>query len=270
MTSLSPHHSATDRVAGLLAACGTTQPVLPPTTLYNEGWMLRLVLDWFSRQPFDEHPLSFAPGSRWYSEALLPSQFLARSRGDVLAESWTHADGAVGHFAIGARGRGDLHLKPDARQLVVTEAKMFSGLSAGTRRAPKYDQAARNVACIAEVLHRAGRHPASCPRLVFLVLAPAEQIDADVFASSLNKTSIAAKVGERVSAYGGAKDGWYRQWLRPLLDTISVELLSWERVVAQVGQRDPGAGAYLESFLQSCLAFNRPARIERGHRRRGT
>ena len=33
---------------------------------------------------------------KWYSEALLPSAFLARVREDKLAEFWTHADGVIG------------------------------------------------------------------------------------------------------------------------------------------------------------------------------
>jgi hypothetical protein len=41
---------------------------------------------------------------------------------------------------------------------VVVEAKMASGLSAGTTRAPDFNQAARNVACIAQVgARRSGR-----------------------------------------------------------------------------------------------------------------
>jgi hypothetical protein len=103
--------------------------------------MLRLVLDWFATTGHQGHPLSFQSGARWDSEALLPSQFLARHRGYPLAESWTHADGVVGHFLL-RPGRGDLSLKPGARQLVVTEAKMFSGLSVRTTRAKDFDQAA--------------------------------------------------------------------------------------------------------------------------------
>jgi hypothetical protein len=129
----------------------------PPTLLYNEGWFLRLVLDWFSRHDVQGHPLSFGAGARWFSEALLPSAFLARHRGDRLAESWTHADGVVGHFLIGEGGKALLRLAPEAGQLLVLEAKLFRGLSPGVTKARYYDQAARTVACMAEVLRRAER-----------------------------------------------------------------------------------------------------------------
>lgn len=36
-------------VTALLERCGTDNPVMPPTELFNEGWMFRLVLDWFDR-----------------------------------------------------------------------------------------------------------------------------------------------------------------------------------------------------------------------------
>lgn len=140
-----------ERIAELLSMSVGPGRVFPPTELYNEGWMLRLVLDWFSRTPDCNYELRFLDGSGWYSEALLPSAFLSRKRGDVLAESWTHADGVVGHFSIGENGAGDLSLKDGATQFVVVEAKMFSKLSAGVTNARYFNQAARNVACIAEI-----------------------------------------------------------------------------------------------------------------------
>lgn len=89
-----------ERIAELLSRCGTKQAVLPPTELYNEGWMLRLVLDWFDRNRTSDHPLALLAKARWYSEALLASQFLPECRIDDRAESFTHADGVIGHFEI--------------------------------------------------------------------------------------------------------------------------------------------------------------------------
>ena len=48
---------------------------------------------------------------------------------------------------------------PDARQFVLLEAKLFNRLSSGVKNAPFFDQAARSVACMAEVLRRADREP---------------------------------------------------------------------------------------------------------------
>ena len=70
-----------------------------------------------------------------------------------------HANGVIGHFSIGDEGKADLKLLPEATQFLVLEAKMFSGLSPTVNNARYYDQAARNVACMAEVLCRAERNP---------------------------------------------------------------------------------------------------------------
>ncbi len=49
---------------------------------------------------------------------------------------------------------------PTATQFVVAEGKMYSPLSPGVTHARYFDQAARTVACIAEVLRRGKRTPA--------------------------------------------------------------------------------------------------------------
>ena len=67
--------------------------------------MLRLVLDWFAINNIAGHTLSFDAASTWYSEGLLPSTFLPRYRGDKHAEGFTHADGVIGHIAMGGVAR---------------------------------------------------------------------------------------------------------------------------------------------------------------------
>ena len=144
--SAAPSESIFDEVATFLRALNTDDRHGPATLLYNESWLLRLVLGAAARG-IRCLPEPFEPTARWFSEARLYTPFGSRKRGDVLAESVTHADGVIGQFEIGRSSRAGLHLAADATQFIVTEAKMFSGLSAGTTRAPEYDQAARNVAC---------------------------------------------------------------------------------------------------------------------------
>src|SRR6056297_1433281 len=114
-----------NEIKNILELCDTKESVIPPTEIYNEGWLLRLVINWFSEYNNVSHELAFTDKeARWYSELLLPSQFLARFRGDKLAESYTHADGVIGHFQIGNEGKGDILLNEDAKQFIVIEAKM--------------------------------------------------------------------------------------------------------------------------------------------------
>lgn len=109
----------------------------PATDLSNEGWMLRLILDWFHRNRQLKDGFGFNnKEATWYSEALWPSAFPARSQGDKLAESRTHADGVIGHLTIEEGTTAGLVLKKKAFPFVVIEAKMFSALSKGVKNAP--------------------------------------------------------------------------------------------------------------------------------------
>jgi hypothetical protein len=249
-------------ISDLLRLAETDQRQFPATLLYEEGWMLRLVLDWFARTRATGHDLSFAQNARWYSEALLASAFLPRYRGDKLAEGYTHADGVIGHFDIGQFRQAELSLRPDARQFVVVEAKMFSGLSKGTTRAPNYNQAARNVACIAEAVRRANVSIGDLSAIGFFVIAPREQIGAGVFSPLLNKEALKAVVEERASAYDLPKTEWYQNAFLPVLDALRVSSLAWEDVIDFIKSRDQGFGEDIGAFYGRCLKFNRFARDE--------
>jgi hypothetical protein len=251
------------RIYKMLCIAHSDDRKFPATIFYNEGWLLRLVLDWFSRQPVVGHPLDFSSGARWFSEALLPSQFLPRVRGDRLAEGWTHADGIIGHITIGNGALANAALAKDASQFIVTEAKLFAPLSPGVTNARDFDQAARNVACIAEMLCRAERRPERLSSLGFFVLAPAERIDArNLFNPLLSKESINEKVTRRVSQYAGSPEGqrkaqWFRNWFTPALEHIKVSAISWEEIIKAIRGKDACFGARLSSFYDECRQFNR-------------
>jgi hypothetical protein len=70
------------RVADLLLRCGTETAVLPPTELYNEGWLLRLTLDWFERNRSVTHPFAFDPGGHSQESAHEGGQGCGRFRAE--------------------------------------------------------------------------------------------------------------------------------------------------------------------------------------------
>jgi hypothetical protein len=231
-------------------------PNFPPTILYNEGWLLRLVVDWFSNSVITDHPLSVPKDGHWYSEARLPSAFLPRCKGDPLAESHTNSDGVIGHFTIGSKGKTDLELIPDATHFVFFEAKVYSGLSKGVKNAPYFDQAARSVACIAEVLKRADWSPNSFTQLGFYVLAPEDQIKSRTFSRLLDKQSIKDKVKRRISSYKGERDDWYKDWFTPTVEVIDIRSISWEAILDFINEQDSKTGDSLEEYYSHCLTFN--------------
>jgi hypothetical protein len=167
----------------------------------------------------------------------------------------------VGHFEVSRTGRSEVTLAAQAAQFVVAEAKLGSPLSTGTKRAPFYNQAARNVACIAEVLRRAGRAPSSLGSVAFVVLAPARQVGPVVLPELLSKGSLRATVEKRVAMYAGepdekAKQAWFEQAFLPLLEVATIEVLSWERLFEKVALLEPQAASSLNAFYEQCIRFN--------------
>ena len=140
--------------------------------------------------PDETFPLGFLHGSTWFSEVLLPTAFKARFQGDPLSEARTNADGVIGQIRIGAKAKTHLELEPHPTQFTVAESKVGRPLSKGTSNARYFDQAARNVACMAEVIARAGKEPSGFDRLEFVVLAPRYSIDKGTFSDELTRSSI--------------------------------------------------------------------------------
>ena len=140
----------------------------------------------------------------------LPSQFLPRTRTDALAEeldargrsNWRCHD-----RQSGVNGQ-ETRLKESATQFILTEAKLFSRLATPElTHAPYFDQAARSVACIAE-LH------CTEPIVVrinssshgFYVIAPQSQIEAHKFSREISKDSVKSKVRQRIFEYEPVPD----------------------------------------------------------------
>ena len=234
------------RIIDILATAGAPNATVSATALYNEGWMLRLYLDWAYNHSRGDHLLAFLPEARWFSESLLSSPFSARRRDDPLSEGWTHADGVVGHFIIGETRKAELTLREGATQLVVVEAKMGSPLGPDTKNAPSYDQAARTVACMAHTLQRARIDPTQMKKLAFVVAAPRLQIVSGVFGPLVTKDHIQQRVQTRVESYGGVHDTWFNHWFLPTLNEITLVLRPWEDLLTGLDH------SYLD-FYNKCI-----------------
>jgi hypothetical protein len=248
----------------ILTSVDSTVPLAPPTLLYNEGWLLRLVLGAAARG-IDCLPCPFLPDSRWFTEGLLYSPFKARRRGDRLAEGCTHADGLLGHWDLYPGTRAGVILKAGATQFVVVEAKMFSRLSRGTTRAPAYNHAARSVGCMAWALKRARRPVNDYASLGFYVLAPKRQIsERNAFADEMAKEAVLKGIEERVALYDHESDRecvaelrpWVTEWAKPLIEKMNLACESWESVIAKIAGADAEYGSRIREFYRRCLIHN--------------
>ncbi len=247
-------NNALRRIIKMLKMAHTNKTVFPPTVIYNEGWMLRILLS-LQSEGTDCFPFAFRSGAQWFSEALIASPFLARSRGDPLAEGYTHLDGAVGHFEFRPDTKAGLTLSADATQLVLLEAKMFSRLSRGITKAKYYDQAARTMGCMAWTIFQSDRSGSDFESLGFYVVAPEEQISRGVFSAQVDKSSIRKKVERRVSAYEeddhyGELETWFEAAFLPTLEQTDIRCVSWESAIEQLDDSS------IREFYQRCLKFN--------------
>jgi len=248
--------AALERIMKMLELSHTDETVFPSTDLYNEGWMLRLVLS-LASEGIDGLPFKFLPGARWFSETLIDSPFHSRFRGDPRAEGQTHLDSAIGHFDFRPGTKAALNIISDATQFVVIEAKMFSALSSRTTNAWGYDQAARTVACMAWAISRSKRAVKDFDSLGFYVVAPIKQIDSGVFSSKIEKDSIREKVSRRVDSYTETDAltrlmKWHKDFFLPTLERADISCVTWESVIEKIG--DPA----VQSFYDRCLKFNDP------------
>ena len=245
-----------DLITHYLSSFDPQNPNFRPTEIYNENWLLKLVLNQAAAHEGGRFPLAFNAGSTWFSEAQLPTIFKARYRGDPLAEARTNADGVIGHIVIGKHGKADLTLKPHVAQLTVIEAKIWSPLSAGTRNAPYFNQAARNVACIAEVFHRANVKPFDVERVEFVLLAPQSTMDQGKFDTQLRLENIRSVVKQRVFEYGGQLDHWHSEWFEPTASKIQIRAISWEKTIEWLSDFNSIVGNSLREFYRLSLEFN--------------
>ena len=206
------------RLVTLLTDLGGDNHRMPPTLLYNEGWLLRLLLDAAQRGLIPSIP----PAKNWFSEAQLPTPF-GRACGQ-LSESNTHADGVMGDFVVTKDTKSGLKLSEGAARFEVFEAKMYSPLSSRTKNAAGYDQAARTVACMAYTLKQLGGERAKSVCVKFHVVAPRLQIDNGLFTAVMKPDSIRARIEERISQFvGRVRDDlnvWRDQWAWPLLEKL--------------------------------------------------
>jgi len=102
--------------------------LFPETLIFNEGWLLRLVLkEWLAGSAGSGFGfLPFPEGVTAYSEGQLYTPF----RGGSHPERNTHADGIVGEFTTTGTKSG-IVLKPDFRYIAFFEAKIFSPIAPG-------------------------------------------------------------------------------------------------------------------------------------------
>ena len=154
--------------------------------------MTRLLVYYSIKDKITIKGIDFSKISNWTSEALISSPFVgAKDR----REGYTHADMALGDFNVDYFKRGEIQVLDDARIFGIIEAKMGSNLTQGTTHAKDYDQASRNLACIA---HNTFNNDCE---IFFAVVAPETKLGSHDIYSQIDIDRIIGVIKERYAGY---------------------------------------------------------------------
>ena len=256
---------------------------ITPTIIYNEGWMLRLVLNWLSEHRDKvEHPdLKFLEKSKWFSEAALPTFFSHENVGEGY-ETYTHADGVFGDFHCidgkEYKGKNYIELDKECNQFAVIEAKIFSKYSKGNTNGASYNQVARTIACM---YHLAKTKRITYENLAFYTFLPdykdQNKKDCDEFMNnnfrkfirlSDGDDSILGVVKKRIETVEkNIKDksklnnikNFDIQDFEKFLNSIKIKLIFWEYIIELIKEVDKGGKTYAEMqlFYNNCKKHNK-------------
>jgi len=237
-------------ISRILSRCSTNDTNICPTILYNEGWMTRLLVEVSIEAQLKLAHIDFSSIRHWYSEGLLSSPFLARNRQDNLAEGYTHVDMALGDFHVDSSNRGDISIDGTDGIFGVIEAKMGSQLSAGTKNAPDYDQASRNLACIAF------NTLSTSHNIFFAVAAPQQKIDEYDIEEKVNVSRMVNKIAQRFEMYdSGSTVHALKEHVLERARLCTCLTLSYESWIGALKGHE--AYPYLDEFKNHCYRFNR-------------
>jgi len=263
--------AATD---ALLRCCNISGKPIARSEVYNETWLLRMVLaklydvaDDVADNFNGDHAeilkaLWKAVRVRWISEGGL--------RPTLEKEGTTWTDAILGNVTLrndpetekdsgSKRGVEIIHGKDDV-DVIVVEAKVGSKLASRTSNYNDYDQVARNIACLAQLVMN-GKNDKGIAGCRFIVICPRPQRSSDyndkVFDSlnrnwedALKKVGVFGKLGDSF-----AKIEKYHKGEIELL-RISKEIsersvvISWEAIIDSLKDKD------LKNFYGSVLKEN--------------
>lgn len=248
--------AAINQIFVMLKGLDGEQPCMPPTYLFNEGWMLRLILKAAETASLGDDIERIVHPSKWKSEARLYTPF-DETRG-IAWEGFTNADGVVGDFECSLGTKAGVRLSEAPKRFEVYEAKMYSPLSKGVKAARWYDQAARNVACMAQTLALSNTKPSDLKQISFSVIAPEEQHR--FFSNELSPASIRTKVQMRIDQFEGQGREelvlWYEKYFQPLLVRLEnekmIRRISWQTLIDTVS--DKSFRDSITEFYEQCKA----------------
>lgn len=230
-------------IIDIIKSIKNIQSNVNPTEIYNEGWMTRLLVHHSINKYLTFKGIEFGKFSNWTSEALISSPFVKAEKN---REGYTHADMALGDFSVDYATRGEIDINKSAKIFGIIEAKMGSNLSKGTTHAKEYNQASRNLACIA---HKTFDSDCS---IFFTVVAPEKKIIEHDIKGQVNLPDMISEIERRFSEYPSesiTKENYSKIIAKAKSSKISV--ISYEEWLEELNY------VPLYEFYDWCLHWNK-------------
>lgn len=233
---------------------GTPTCTFRETLIFDEGWLLRVVLkEWKTRRLLASRLdfLPFPENVKTYSEGQLYTPFKRRKQRDEHAEGNTPVDGIAGDFHLATGSQSGIAVNPDCKYLAVFEAKMDSPLSTRVKHTAEYSQIARIAACMIHSILETECTEDFTPYLVILY----PEHNKSIKPTQYTRAHIETQIAERIQGYLGPTEPsetdakFLCEW-RQVLNRLCIQFLTWEKVVAEIGNKD------LDRFYGLCKRFN--------------
>lgn len=217
-----------------------------PTIIYNEGWMIRLLVIESMIEKLKVKGLDFGilATKNWSSEALISSPFV--KKGIINREGYTHADIIIGDFDINYDKRGEAKINDNSEILGVIEAKMGSNLSQKTTNAENYNQASRSVCCLS---HIAKNNP-NC-ELFFIVVAPKTIISRYEIEKQIDRENILNQINQRFTH----SNIEYPPKTKHQVEKCNVLVINYEEWIDEISNNE--VKSLLKVFYENCLKHNK-------------
>lgn len=236
------NNSTADKISALNSLAGG----INPTIIYNEGWMIRLLVieSMIEKLKINKVDFGLLASKNWSSEALITSPFVEARENK---EGYTHADIILGDFSVNYNERGDVKLNDSPDVLGIIEAKMGSNLSQGTSNAKDiYNQASRNICCLSYVTRR---NP-NC-ELFFIVAAPTATINKHSIERQVKRENILIQIEKR---FQHSKET-YMPEIKNQVEKCKLVIIRYEDWIKEL--KNIEVQIMLDDFYKKCLKFNK-------------
>lgn len=243
--------------------------ILSPRAIFNENYLLNLVMYWFMRQDHfivnsdSDRKICKAfqligDDARCYNQATLETPFKVRNKGekDPLAEASPTVSAVVGHFKVlYGKKKERITLLPEANQFIIIETTLNKALNKGTRKFKNYNQVARNISCMIQTISHLDN--IFLDHLGLYVVAPKKMLQQESFKTFTYKQSIDELIKKRVEDYGEDQEKKaFLEIFNKIFQRIEVDCISYEDILRFIKKNDNDYSEMINNFYKVCLRYH--------------